>query len=478
MATAIGQVATELATTNPWWRGGRWVKDWTEVDPDLRPVHATGLGYTSGCLDDLEQGRLYLLRGPRRVGKTVTVKQTIDHLLRDGTPPTSIVRVAADGRSPGQLRTLTSLPGLPPTPEGRHRWWFLDEVTAIEGDWAAQIKWLRDNDPAFASDTVVLTGSSADGLTQAAGVLAGRRGAGLGSTDRTLLPIGFRTFARLLNPDLPDKAFVGLAELRDRPAENAYRDLVVWLGDLVRLWEQYLQYGGFPIAVAAAHRGEPIPESFLEDVFNVVYRDAFASSQLSQTTTSSLVERLMAGMASPLNVTKAAEDVGISPERLRRHVEYLRDAYLIWSCPQRDDDAWKPKDKTQEKVYAIDPLVARLAHLLNPQRTDVDLTVLTEQQLGLALLRRAYTQGVAWASDASLFHVRTPARKEIDFVSGLLNGVAVEGKYTDTGRWAGEAATVEASQWDGILATRSVLDTTTRATWAVPAAVLAYLVDT
>jgi predicted AAA+ superfamily ATPase len=369
------------------------------------------------------------------------------------------------------------LPALPPIPAGHHRWWFLDEVTAIDGDWATQIKWLRDNDAGFASDTVVLTGSSAGDLTRATGVLAGRRGTGAGQTDRTLLPIGFRTFARLLNPDLPALDGLDLSELRSRRAETAYRDLAVWLDQMVPLWERYLQYGGFPVAVAAAHHGTAVPESFLEDMFNVIYRDAFAGSQLSQTTTSSLVERLMAAMASPLNVAKAAEDVGISSERLRRHLEYLRDAYLVWHCPQKDDGAWKPRDKSQDKVYAIDPLVARLAHLRSPQRDDVDLTVLTEQQLGLAIHRNAYAHGVPWTSEAFLFHLRTPSRKEIDFVSDRLAGVALEGKYTESSRWARESATVEASEWDGILATRSVLDTTTRPTWAVPAAILAYLVD-
>jgi predicted AAA+ superfamily ATPase len=100
VATTIGRLATELAATNPWWRGGRWVEDWVTLDPDLRPAAQTGLGYASGCLDGLEPGRLYLLRGPRRVGKTVTVKQTIDGLLRRGEPPTSVVRIAADGWSP------------------------------------------------------------------------------------------------------------------------------------------------------------------------------------------------------------------------------------------------------------------------------------------------------------------------------------------------------------------------------------------
>lgn len=477
MATAVGQMAAELAQTNPWWRGGRWVRDWVWTDPDLGPANETELGYVSGCLDDLEQGRLYLLRGPRRVGKTVSVKQTIEGLLRDGVPPTSIVRVAADGWGVKQLRTVTSLPGLPRRHESERRWWFLDEVTAIQGDWADQVKWLRDNDAQFARDTVVLTGSSAGQLTAAAGVLAGRRGKGDGPADRTLLPIGFRGFARLLEPDLPDDVELELTQLHNRRAEDAYQALVPWLDLLVRLWDQYLHYGGFPVAVAAAREGSPVPSSFLDDVFNVIYRDAFAGSQLSAAATASLIERLMGAMTSPLNVNKVAADVGISGERVRRHLEYLRDAYMIWPCPQKEMQSWTPRQKSQDKVYSVDPLIARLAHLRNPQRADIDLTVLAEMQIGMAIHRHAYKAGTPWADENFLFHARTPARKEIDFVSDRLGGVAVEGKYTDGGKWVREAATVNASPWDGILATRSVLDTTSNASWAVPAAFLAYLID-
>jgi hypothetical protein len=59
--------------------------------------------------------------------------------------------------------------------------------------------------------------------------------------------------------------------------------------------------------------------------------------------------------------------------------------------------------------------------------------------------RSACAAGKAWADDQFLFHVRTPARKEIDFVGYPLAGVAVEGKYTEGDAWKGEAATVNAS---------------------------------
>lgn len=459
---------------NPWWRS----PGWAEADHDLREVRDSGLGYRSTCLDDLRPGGLYLLRGPRRVGKTVSVKQAIQSLLASGVPPLAIVRFAADGWLASDLRTLVQNVALPPAPEGTGRWWFIDEVTAVKGDWATQVKWLRDNDPAFGTATVVLTGSNAESLTSASGTLAGRRGR-VSDTDLTLLPMGFRTFAELLRPELSALPGLAVGRLHSKEASQAYSMALPWLDDLVRLWEVYLQYGGFPASVAAARQAQPIPGWFIDDLFAVLFRDAFASSRLSESQTSALVARLWAGMGSPVNTSRIGADVDVSHDAVARHIGYLRDSYLLWSCPQTADGAYIRRDRTPEKLYAIDPVIARLSHLRNRARPDVDTTILTEMQIGLALRRATFASGWPWTADEVIFYHRTKSRKEIDFVGEPLAGTAVEGKYTETGRWRGEAATVTASDWAGLLTTRNVLDCGDPTDpWAVPAGILAALVDT
>ena len=469
-ATKLGQLGQELSRQNPWWR----TTAWSRLDPDLRGAAAHHLGYRSNCLEHLEGGSLYLLRGPRRVGKTVAVKQAIEHLVAEGVPPHAIVRVAADGWSASDLRTMVSNVALPPVPGGSRRWWFVDEVTGVAGDWAPQIKWLRDNDPEFAEATVVLTGSSAEKLTSASGVLAGRRGAG-SRLDRTVLPIGFRTFAALVLHDTPNVGRLQLSGLRE---PDAYASLLPWLDDLVRAWELYLAYGGFPVAVAAARSGKPIPDWFVEDMFNVVFKDTFATSRLSVTTSMALLARIAEGMGAPANLSAIAGDVGITQDVVTRHVGYLSNAYLLWHCPQKADGTWTARRRAQDKLYAIDPLVGRLPHLRNTAHRDPDPTIITEMQVGMSVHRAAYAAGTPWADDQFLFYVRTPTRKEIDFVGDPLAGVALEGKYTEGGGWNRAAATVNGSAWDGILLTRNVLDCRGTAAWAVPAALFAFLVDT
>jgi len=484
MKTTSGQKAQMLAALNPWWRDAL---RWQQADKDLIEVRQSSLGYNSGILNGLHAGALYSLRGPRRVGKTVAVKQSISQLLADGVPPQSIVRVAMDDMSVNDLRTLVQNIALPPMPDGATRYWFIDEVTSVSGDWARQVKWLRDNDEEFAAATVVLTGSNAAAITEATGLLAGRRGRG-DRLDRVLLPLGFRSFADLLTAEegeplaaaaLTSVGDLGLANLHTAAAKDAYGAMLPWIGRLDRLWGYYLQYGGFPRAAASAKRGEPVERQFIDDLFAVVFKDAFGASRMDIGTETALLERLWQGMAAPLNISSIAADIGISDTAVRQHVAYLRDAFLLWLCPQKQDSGWLARGKSQAKAYAIDPLIARLPYLRNPSRQDIDPTVLSEMQLGAALWRRVACDDPQAESDSFLFHLRTPARKEIDFVSEHLGGAAIESNFVEDGRWRRHAATVNASQWQGLVATRNVLDTTeAESAWAVPASFIAYLIDT
>lgn len=117
----------------------------------------------------------------------------------------------------------------------------------------------------------------------------------------TLLPMGFRTFAQLLRPELTTLPRLPVGRLHSMEAAQAYGAALPWLDDLVRLSEVYLQYGEFPAAVAAARQAQPVPGWFTGDLFAVLFRDAFASSRLSESQTTALVARLWAGMGSPVN---------------------------------------------------------------------------------------------------------------------------------------------------------------------------------
>ena len=144
---------------------------------------------------------------------------------------------------------------------------------------------------------------------------------------------------------------------------------------------------------------------------------------------------------------------------------------MLWPCHR--EDRLRPRLGAQTKLYFTDPAYARLAPDSGP-----DFTRLSQQQIGMALLRASEraSRGAHVEFDRVLHH-RTRTRKEIDFVGPGFGGVGIESKYTD-GNWRRDALTLKASPWRGIIATRSELDVADPRVAAVPAALLAWLIDT
>lgn len=462
-----GEVQQMLAATNRWWRNPT---AWSQDDPDLREADGAPFRYGAGILDDLVPGGLYMLRGPRRVGKSVEIKRAIEALIASGTAPRRILHAAVDGWRAADLGRLVAA-ARPLVPQAGHRVWFIDEITGITDGWPERIKWLRDNDPQFRSDTVVLTGSSAADLTASIKALAGRRG-NAEDPDRMLLPMGFRTFARLV-ADEPIATEIGLlrvADLTPRRLREAAHALVPWLDLLVGAWEAYLMVGGFPAAVSSYIVARESAPPLVRGLLDVVHGDAFRRADWSRAQTAGFMRRIAQGLCTPLNHVTVAEYIGVSPFSVRRRLEELREAFVVWPCFQ--EDALRPKLGTQSKTYFTDPVYAQLG-----LDAPLDAGVLSEQQLGMALWRSLERErpGSYVESDRVLFH-RTRTRREIDFVGPGFGGCAIESKYVD-GRWRRDAQTLQASCWRGFLATRTELNLDDPEVAAIPASMLAWLID-
>lgn len=465
-----GEIQRQLAATNRWWRHPR---GWAADDPDLRDAAEAPFVYEPAALDDLTPGGLYVLRGPRRVGKSVELKRTIQRLIDGGVAPRRIVHMSVDGWRAGHLGGLVDAAGHFLLSTVAPRFWFLDEITSITDGWPERIKWLRDNHRGFRDDTVVLTGSSATRLTESVKALAGRRGPAR-DPDRVLLPMGFRTFCRLVGDEtLPRPDPIRIADLPTAVTARAVRELAPWLDGLVGLWETYLQVGGFPRAVAryVTHREDDA--GLLRSLLDVIHGDAFRNADWSRTQASAFLDRLAAGLGSPVNYAAIADELGASTSTVSRRMADLQEAFVAW--PAYPDRGLRPNLKAQSKRYFTDPIYTRLTNRARSGERP-DLTVLSEQQLGMALLRSIERRrpGSFMEFDQVLYH-RTPARKEVDFVGRDFGGVAIESKYVD-GRWRREAQTLAASPWRGIVATRTQSEEHDDLT-AVPTALLSYLID-
>lgn len=131
---------------------------------------------TAGPLTDA----LIVLAGPRRVGKSVILMDSVDALCRrPDIDPRQIIHIPCDELAARDLRRVVTL-GRELTrsvdPEQiQGRIWLFDEITQITG-WTATLKTARDGTP-FGDDTVVATGSRwVKGANAAANLFAGRAG--------------------------------------------------------------------------------------------------------------------------------------------------------------------------------------------------------------------------------------------------------------------------------------------------------------
>ncbi len=463
------QLRRLLNERSPW----RARTGWEVEDPDLRAAGRLPLDYEPRPLADIHAPGLYVLRGPRRVGKSLELKRAVARLLAEGVDPKTVFYCSCDGFSRQDLRRLVAqghsvtrtLPG------PRH--WLLDEVTAVP-DWSQTIKELRDQDTTFREACVVLTGSSARDLEQARKDLADRRG-GIADSDRLLLPMGFRAFCRALGGfDEPPLRAILPRDLQTPRGERAISELEPWSDALADAWELFLDVGGFPRAVGEHVGSGAVSDGFVQGLWDVVLGDAMRAAPLSEADVAALLDRLALNLCSPINASRIARDTGLAGHQAAANrIEDLVRAFLAWRCHRIG--AGRPDTAAQRKLYFVDPLIAQLAHRRNLSFPAPDAAKLTQQQIGLALARAVSLHApAAFVQTDRVMYERTATGAEIDFVGPDL-GIPFECKYTDGG-WRRQALTMRSRHGRGVMVTRSPLLTgAEEPIWAIPAGILAWL---
>ncbi|MBM4387109.1 MAG: AAA family ATPase, partial [Deltaproteobacteria bacterium] len=171
----------EVTKQNPWWKHG---KNFINFEPLIGGKHFT----RKEC--PLERGNIYMLRGPRQVGKTIYIRDTISKLMEKGVNAKDIFRLSVDFfPSRRELRSAVENFLISTRDSGRI-YIFLDEITSLE-DWHLELKYLSDQrikDKAV----IFVTGSSPKRLRELSDSIPGR---GLEGNEYYLKPLSFRQFA-------------------------------------------------------------------------------------------------------------------------------------------------------------------------------------------------------------------------------------------------------------------------------------------
>ncbi|MFI5931678.1 AAA family ATPase [Actinoplanes sp. NPDC051494] len=478
-----------LTDANPWWRAAAAGTDptvWTVDHRLLRDRSTHDLGFRPHVLDDIATGpvtdQLVVLTGPRRIGKSVTLIDTAAALCgRDDVDPRQIIHFPCDGMRDRDLRRALTL-GRELTrsvdsDRPRPRVWLLDEVSGVPG-WSSVLKAARDG-TAVGDETVVATGSRWAGKEDIEGnLMAGRAGSGPGRRRRLLLPMSFRDYIAATRPELQRFSTIDPSRLQE-PGVAAELDKVAFDVDAYDLaWQAYLTCGGFPRAVAEHSRTGEVSIGYMRDLAAWLRRDV--DPDAAPESLPRLLDALAHRASSPLNIGSTSGDLGYhSREALDLRIRRLIASQAAVTCSRRKGDRLVPG--TQAKLYLTDPVLAWLPSRLRAGLEPPDMTRLTETTLGVGLARAIddLDEG-RWVSGDTIGYTRTTSDKEIDFApvsipsaEGASSTVPLESKWVDQG-WRGEARTIDGKYGSGILATKTILDTSHRV-WAVPAPLLSLL---
>lgn len=292
---------------NPWWEG---LFELPQVM--LRSK------FISRLIESIQNQRIVLLTGLRRVGKTTLMKILVRHLLEQGVEPTHIFYVSLDDYL---LREL-SIIDIVNEYRKLHRlsfdtkvFAFFDEVTN-KVDFQVQLKNLYDNH----NVKVFASSSSASAFRDKKGYLTGREQL------IEVTPLDFEEYLQ----------FKGIVvKKRDHALLQGY-------------FEDYLKCGGIPEYVLHQNR-----DYLVELVDDLLYKDIVAFHGIKQP---ALIKDyfmlLMERVGKQISLTKVANILGISVDSAKRYLNLFVETFLIYLVPRYG--------KTNEtllsakKVYAAD----------------------------------------------------------------------------------------------------------------------------
>jgi predicted AAA+ superfamily ATPase len=173
-----------------------------------------------------------------------------------------------------------------------------------------------------------------------------------------------------------------------------------------------------------------------------------------------------------MSVHAMAQAVNLANATVGQRLDALRRSFVAF--PVHREQGLAPKPRSQAKWYFTDPGLSRIAFHFGAGAPP-DPTALSEQQIGVALLRalEQRSPGAAMRHDRLLYY-RSTTRAEIDFVSADFTMTCFESKFVDRG-WGRAFQTIEASgRSAGVVATRSGLRRHDGG-WALPAGLIAFL---
>jgi len=291
---------------------------------------------------ELQEKDNIVITGPRRVGKTTTIKWLFKQIKSENKIILDIEnlrdrQIFEKTDYNDVIDDLTAL-GL-----NREKKMFvvLDEIQFLPNI-ASVVKYLYDHyDIKF-----ILTGSSSyylkNHFTES---LSGRK------RIFELLPFSFSEYLKLLGVRYNFK------KLNIYNLPNKFNDFA--FSTLENYYKDYLQFGGFPSVILCKSRERKIQE--LNEIYSsYINKDVSSLSDFKNLTDfRKLVQLLAVRVANRLNINELSAVSGLSRQTIENYVEFLEKTYLIKTIPVESNSP-DVQNRKLRKIYFVDNGIASI----------------------------------------------------------------------------------------------------------------------
>ena len=447
--------SSELFETNPWWADPRAVdldnnvQDWMKAKFKWKPR----LGETIQWDTDV----IYVLRGPRQVGKTTLTKLKIRELMQRGVPARAIFYWACDlVEKPERLvEIIDTYLAFSRGVSGR-RYIFLDEISSVK-EWQKGIKYLYDRGKLKGS-TLLLTGSHSIDLRRASESLARRRGdvhkLKDKLPDKILLPMKFSEYAETRSEDIMtlvsnqdilkrERRHQLISEIADGRLPKEIEEVFLHLKELNQLYSEYLITGGIPRAISAYVSDGAITKDIYEGYVELLLRD-IRKWGVNDDLMRQIVRRVTETMGSPVSLHNLQQETEISSHNtVASYLEYLKDSFVLAAIYRLDQTKGSPIYRGEKKVYFEDPFIFHALRTwsggtepyegaMNYLKREENLGEITESVVANHLVRLlfGYTPSTQFDYTTLLFFSQSKKKRELDFAVRRKNSyLPIEVKY-------------------------------------------------
>lgn len=328
-------IKARIARDNPWWTS----PDYTA--PEASFVRRVYFAPFKALALNFDIRRATVLLGPRRVGKTVMIKQLIHEAIESGVKPKNLLYVSVDTPIYLGIPLEKFLSFMPEAGANEKCVVIYDEIQYLRS-WETHLKDLVDS---RANTKFIASGSAAAALQ----LKSKESGAGRFS-DFMLPPLTFYEFL----------LFLGEEEKYIRQVEKDTHSMGYKIEDIAGLnsrFVDYLNYGGYPEAVVNEQIRQN-PEQFIKNdiIDKVLLKDLpslYGINGIQEL--NRLFSFLAYNAGNEASFENICQESGITKPTIKRYIEYLQSAFLLIKVSTVDDNCKTMKRERNFKIYLNNP---------------------------------------------------------------------------------------------------------------------------